>query len=230
MMPMLPSPDSVHCTPSHAGTLKFISVILNSQQALLHALISQLQCNRTTWSVSDSAHSFLYFSIFQAWHNIACTLPCNFAFVLPTLIYYKYLPLYLQYTSFKHPSVLSLTLQGDLTCIAHLHYCLYFVHIVFTPLLYLSLEPSSLPLKLPWSIVTKVCVFHVIPRQWCNLHYCITIDYFASLYTIFTQLCVCILCPISLLTKVPQSVDKSAPSLPMFSSGFVVCFCMQSHC
>ena len=57
------------------------------------------------------------------------------------------------------PLFKSTTLQGDLACIAHFCHCLYFAHLVFTLLLYLSSGPLLLPLKSPWSIMTEVHVF-----------------------------------------------------------------------
>ena len=116
------------------------------------------------------------------------TLPYDFAYVLPTLIYYKYLPLTLQYDQFRTPHCVELTSQEDLAHIAHLRYRLRLTHLVFTPSSSLLPGPSSLPLKSPGSIVTKVRVFRIAQRQLRTSHPRFATSPIARLRSNFTPL------------------------------------------
>ena len=116
------------------------------------------------------------------------TLPYDFAYVLPTSIYYKYLPLTLQYDQFRTPHCVELTSQEDLARIARLRYRLRLARLVFAPSSSLSPGPSSLPLKSPGSIVTKVRVFRVTQRQLRTSHLRFATSPVASLRSNFAPL------------------------------------------
>ena len=131
---------------------------------------------------------FCYLLSSPPWRGIVRTLPYDFAYVLPTLIYYKYLPLTLQYDQFQTPHCIELTSQEDLARIARLRYYLYLAHLVFTPSSSLSPGPLSLPLKSPGSIVTKVCVFRVAQRQLRTSHPHFATSPVASLHSNFAPL------------------------------------------
>ena len=141
------------------------------------------------------------------------TLPYDFAYVLPTLIYYKYLPLTLQYNKFRTPHCVELTSQEDLARIARLRYRLRLARLVFAPSSSLSPGPSSLPLKSPGSIVTKVRVFRVAQRQLRTSHLRFATSPVASLRSNFAHLSVRISHPASLLTK-GSSVHRRVSSKP----------------
>ena len=156
---------------------------------------------------------FHYLSSSPPWRGIVHTLPYDFAYGLPTSIYYKYLPLTLQYNQFQTPHCVELTSQEDLTHITCLHYHLRLTCLVFAPSLSILPGPSLLPLKSPGSIVTKVCVFRITQCQLRTSHPRFATSPVARLRSNFAHLHIHILHPTSLLTK-GSSIHRRVSSKP----------------
>ena len=108
------SHDTLLLIPCRVYLILLLYPLLNIALSLDHSIIKPCSSQAPLHIV------FLYLLMFWSWRDVNFTLPYNIVFTLLILIYYKYLLVTLQYTSFEHFSIQSSTLQGDLTHIAHL--------------------------------------------------------------------------------------------------------------
>ena len=85
--------------PCRVYFISLLYLLLNISLSLNHGTIEPHSLRTPLYM------GFVYLLILQSWCNITFTLPYNRVYTLLTLIYYKYLSMILQYTSFKHLSV-----------------------------------------------------------------------------------------------------------------------------
>ena len=108
------SHDTLLLIPCRVYLILLLYPLLNIALSLDHSIIKPCSSQAPLHIV------FLYLLMFWSWCDVNFTLPYNIVFTLLILIYYKYLLVTLQYTSFEHFSIQSSTSQGDLTHITHL--------------------------------------------------------------------------------------------------------------